>query len=263
MEVKVGYPDRWRSYEGLRIERDDYAGNWLRAGAWDFDSDLADLAQPVDRTRWRLSPHVVNATAGGLNEITFPAAILQPPFFDPRADDAVNFGGIGVVIGHEITHHFDDHGRQSDEVGNLADWWTAEDAAAYKARAARIAAQYGAYVPLVDQPINGQQTLGENLSDIGGVNIAYDALQHVLAGAPQPLRDGFTPNQRFFLSFGLIWRSKMRSEALINQLRTGNHSPGRYRVLGPLAHMAAFGEAFGCPADAPMLRPPADRVTIW
>jgi putative endopeptidase len=264
MAVKMGYPDRWKTYEGLQIARDDYAGNWLRAAEWQFADRLRDLGRPVDRTRWFQSPHIVNAWAGGLNEITFPAAILQPPFFNARADDAVNFGGIGSVIGHEITHHFDDRGRQFDDVGNLADWWTPDDAAAYKARAARIAAQYSGYLPLADQPINGQQTLGENISDIGGIQIAYDGLQIALARRPAPARiDGFTPQQRFFIANAVIWRSKQRDEALINQLRTGAHSPGRFRVLGPLAHMGAFAEAFDCLPDAPMMRPLAERAAIW
>ena len=264
MAVKMGYPDRWKTYEGLQIARDDYAGNWLRGAEWQFARNLQDLRRPVDRTRWNQSPHVVNAWAGGLNEIIFPAAILQPPFFNARADDAVNYGAIGSVIGHEITHHFDDRGRQYDEVGNLADWWAPEDAVAYKARAARIAAQYSGFVPLADQPINGQQTLGENISDVAGIQIAYDGLQRALARRPAPERiDGFTPPQRFFMGNARLWRSKTRDEALMNQLRTGVHSPARYRVLGPLAHMAAFAEAFNCPSDAPMVRPPAERVTIW
>ena len=264
MAVKMGYPDRWKTYEGLQIAPDDYAGNWLRAADWQFARDLQDLRTPVDRTRWNQSPHVVNAWAGGLNEIIFPAAILQPPFFNARADDAVNYGAIGSVIGHEITHHFDDRGRQYDDVGNLADWWAPEDATVYKARAARIAAQYSGFMPLADQPINGQQTLGENISDVAGIQIAYDGLQRALARRAAPARiDGFTPPQRFFMANARIWRSKMRDESLVNQLRTGMHSPPRYRVLGPLAHMTAFAEAFNCPADAAMLRPPAERVTIW
>jgi predicted metalloendopeptidase len=263
MALKIGYPDVWKTYAGLRIERDDYAGNWLRANAWEFAYRLSDLGRPVDRSRWFTSPHLVNAFAGGLNEIVFPAAILQPPFFNARADDAVNFGAIGTVIGHEITHHFDDRGRQFDEVGNLADWWSAEDAGRYKERAARVARQYSAYLPLSDQPINGEQTLGENISDLGGVNIAYDGLQRALARRPAGILDGYTPEQRFFLSYATMWRSKYRNEALINQLRTGNHSPSRYRVLGPLANVPAFARAFNCPADAPMMRSASERISIW
>lgn len=263
MAVKIGAPTRWKTYDGLLVRVDDYAGNWLRASEWQHGQRVADLAQPVDRSRWFISPHIVNAFAGGLNEIVFPAGILQPPFFDARADDAVNYGGIGAVIGHEITHHFDDRGRQFDEVGNLADWWTAQDAERYRERAARIAAQYDAFEPLPGVRINGQQTLGENISDVGGVQIAYAGLQRALArNNPGPI-DGLTPAQRFFVSYGVIWRSKMREEALRDQLRTGQHSPARYRVLGPLAHKDAFAQAFACPSGAPMLRAEDQRVLIW
>ncbi len=263
MVLKIGYPDRWKTYDGLHVTRDDYAGNWLRANAWEFEQRLADLGKPVDRARWFTSAQLVNAFAGSLNEIVFPAAILQPPFFNAHADDAVNFGGIGAVIGHEITHHFDDRGRQFNEVGNLADWWTAEDTARYKERAARVAQQYSGYAPLPGQTINGEQTLGENISDLGGVNIAYDGLQRALARKPAPSISGYTPEQRFFLSYATIWRSKMRTEALIDQLRTGNHSPARYRVLGPLANVPAFAKAFKCASDAPMLRAESERISIW
>jgi predicted metalloendopeptidase len=263
MALKIGYPDRWKSYDGLVIVRDDFAGNWVRANAFDFGMRLGDLGRPVDRSRWFASPHLVNAFAGGLNEIVFPAAILQPPFFNPQADDAVNYGGIGTVIGHEITHHFDDRGRQFDEVGNLADWWTAADADTYRQRAALVAEQFSGFTPLPGQAINGQQTLGENISDLGGVNIAYDGLQRALAWQPVGPIDGLTPAQRFYISYATIWRSKYRTEMLINQLRTGQHSPPRYRVLGPLANVPAFGRAFDCPPDAPMLRPAGQQISIW
>ena len=263
MVLKIGFPDRWKTYEGLTIARDDYVGNWLRGHAWEYRQRLADLSRPVDRERWFVSPHLVNAFAGGLNEIVFPAAILQPPLFNAQADDAVNYGGIGAVIGHEITHHFDDRGRQYDEVGNLAEWWNADDAARYKERAAKVAQQYSAYEPLPGQTINGQQTLGENISDLGGVKLAYDALQRALARQAMGKIDNFTPERRFFLSFATIWRSKYRSEALINLLRTDGHSPSRYRVLGPLANVSEFAQAFNCQADAPMMRAPAEQISIW
>lgn len=263
MALKIGYPDRWKTYDGLTIARDDFSGNWLRARAWAFEDRRADLGRPVDRTRWNASPHLVNAFAGALNEIVFPAAILQPPFFYPTADAAVNFGGIGAVIGHEITHHFDDRGRQFDSVGNLADWWTPEDAANYKARAARLAEQYSAYAPLPGQSINGLQTLGENISDLGGVRIAYDGLQLALTRQPVGPIDGLTQDQRFFISFATIWRAQYRDAMLIDQLRTGQHSPPRFRVLGPLANFPAFAKAFDCPADAPMMRSAADQISIW
>ncbi len=263
MTQKIGYPDRWKAYEGLVIERDDFAGNWLRARAWNFDDRISDLGKPVDRTRWNTSPHLVNAFAGPLNEIVFPAAILQPPFFYPIGDAAVNYGAIGAVIGHEITHQFDDRGRQFDSVGNLADWWTADDATAYKSRAARLAQQYSGYAPVPGQSINGLQTLGENISDLGGVTIAYDGLQIALTRQPTGPIDGLTQNQRFFISYATIWRGQYRTEALLDQLRTDQHSPGRYRVLGPLANVPAFAAAFNCLADAAMMRSAADQITIW
>lgn len=267
MALKIGYPDRWKTYDGLRLERDDYVGNWLRANEWDVADQLARLDAPVDRTRWFTSPHTVNAFAGSLNEIIFPAGILQPPFFDANADDAVNYGGIGSVIGHEITHHFDDRGRQFDEYGNLVDWWTAADAAAYRERAARLARQYDGYEPLPGLRINGRQTLGENISDLGGVQIAYDGLQRALArgpaGASDARRDGYTPAQRFFLSYATIWRSRTRDEALTNQIRTGSHSPARFRVIGPLVNVPAFADAFGCTPGSGMVRAEGERVEIW
>ncbi|HQR20885.1 MAG TPA: M13 family metallopeptidase [Burkholderiaceae bacterium] len=263
MALKIGYPDRWKSYDGLVIERDDFSGNWLRARAWAFDDRLADLDKPVDRGRWGMSPHLVNAYAGGLNDIVFPAAILQPPFFYVEGDPAANYGAIGSVIGHEITHHFDDRGRQFDRFGNLADWWSPEDAAHYVARATRLARQYSGYTPAPGQSIDGQQTLGENISDLGGVKIAYDGLQIALARQPVGPIDGLSQDQRFFISYATIWRAQYRTQALLDQLRTGQHSPSRYRVLGPLANFPAFAKAFGCPVDAPMMRPPVEQITIW
>ncbi len=263
MALKIGYPDKWKTYDGLLIERDDFAGNWLRARAWAFNDRVADLGKPVDRTRWFASPHLVNAFAGGLNEIIFPAAILQPPFFYPTGDPAVNYGGIGAVIGHEITHHFDDRGRQFDSVGNLSDWWSPDDAAAYKARAARLAQQYSGYTPVPGQSINGLQTLGENISDLAGVKIAFDGLQIALTRQPIGPIDGRTQNQRFFISYATIWRGQYRTEALLDQLRTGQHSPNRYRVLGPLANFPAFAAAFNCPVNAAMMRSPAEQISIW
>lgn len=263
MVPKIGGPREWPRYAGLQLDARDYAGNALRAAAWAFDERLADLDRPVDRSRWFISPHIVNAFAGGLNEITFPAGILQPPFFDAKADDALNYGGIGMVIGHEITHHFDDRGRQYDAVGNLSDWWTPEDAAAYKARAQRVVQLYGAYRPLPDEAINGQLTLGENISDVAGLPIAYEGLQRALArsGGGAGKIDGYTPSQRFFLANALIWRGKTRTEWLINQLRTDSHSPGKFRVLGPMSQFPAFAQAFACKPGDPMAA--AEPIRIW
>jgi len=265
LALKIGYPDRWRTYEGLVIPSDDYAGNWLRANAWFYDDRLADIDKPVDRSRWFTSPHIVNAFAGGLNDISFPAGILQPPFFDGNGDTAANYGGIGAVIGHEIIHHFDDRGRQFDENGNLAPWWGDDDVQAYRQRAARLAAQYSRYAPLPGQHINGQQTLGENISDLGGLNVALDALGIALAreaGSADRAVDQ-SAERRFFVSYATIWRDNMREQALFNQLRTGNHSPARYRVIGTLANVDGFAKAFGCPAGSPMLAPPGERIAIW
>jgi predicted metalloendopeptidase len=266
MRAKIGVPERWRRYEGLVLDAADYAGNLLRVNAWHTAQRLAQLDQPVDRGRWTTSPHIVNAFAAGGNQIVFPAAILQPPFFDPAADDASNYGAIGMVIGHEITHHFDDRGRQFDASGNLRDWWQPADADAYRQRAERVAALYAGFEPVRGVRIDGRLTLGENISDLGGVQIAYEGLQLALArqraaGREPPLVDGMTPEQRFFMANATIWRSKTRPEALVNQLRTDSHSPGRFRVLAPLSNMPAFAQAFGCRAGDAMVA--AEPIQIW
>ena len=266
MVAKIGVPPTWRDYAGLTLAPDDWLGNHLRTTAWFTAERIAELPRPVDRERWGTSPHIVNAFAAGGNTIVFPAGILQPPFFDAAADDASNFGGIGAVIGHEITHHFDDRGRQFDRVGNLLNWWTPDDAAAYKARADRVAALYSSFEPGPGVMINGRQTLGENISDISGLQIAFEGLQIALerqraAGKPTPLIDGRTPEQRFFINNARLWRSKQRQEALIDQLRTDSHSPGRWRALAPPAQMAAFADAFGCKAGDAMVA--KDPIVVW
>jgi putative endopeptidase len=247
MRAKIGYPDRWRDYSDAQVGAYPFVENWLRAAAYAHRRDLARIGAPVDRDEWFISAHIVNATYGGArNEITFPAAILQPPFFDAKADDAVNYGGIGMVIGHEITHGFDDRGRRFDASGNFRDWWTAEDARRYLERAARIEKQYGAFIGVDGIPVNGKLTLGENISDIGGAKIAYLGLQKALEGKPRPLIDGLTPDQRFFLSLAQIWRSRYREERERLLLRTDGHSPPRFRVAGAIAHMPEFARAFSC-----------------
>ncbi len=265
LALKIGYPDRWKTYDGLVIRAGDYAGNWLRASEWAYAERLAAIDSPVDRGRWFTSPHIVNAFAGGLNDITFPAGILQPPFFDGAGDTAANYGGIGAVIGHEIIHHFDDRGRQFDENGNLAPWWSDEDVAAYRERTARLAEQFSRYAPLPGQFINGRQTLGENISDLGGLQIARDAL--AIALAREAGRADRAPDKaaerRFFVAYATIWRDSMREQALLNQLRTGNHSPARYRVIGTLANVDGFAQAFDCPRGSAMVREEAERVSIW
>ncbi|MDI4633976.1 M13 family metallopeptidase [Pelomonas sp. V22] len=263
MTPKIGAPEKWPDYSGLQLANDDYAGNLLRTSAWNSNRQMNELDKPVDRGRWGMSPHVVNASAGGFNEITFPAGILQPPFFDAKADDAVNYGAIGMVIGHEITHHFDDRGRLFDSVGNLSDWWTQADAEAYKERADRVVKLYGGYEPVPGEKINGRLTLGENISDVAGMPIAFDALQMALKrpGAKLEKIEGYTPEQRFFLSNAFLWRSKYRTEALVNQLRTDPHSPGKYRVIAPMSNMPAFAQAFGCKPGSAMVA--SDPITVW
>ncbi len=266
MVALIGAPARWQSYQGLDLRSDDYAGNLLRTRTWDSQRRLADLALPVDRQRWNIGAYIVNAIASQGNRIVFPAGILQPPFFDANADDASNYGAIGMVIGHEITHHFDDRGRQFDAVGNLRDWWQEADTAAYKARAERVAQLYSGYEPLPGVRINGHQMLGENISDFGGIQIAFEGLQIALqrqraTGQTVPLVQGLSPEQRYFLANARMWRGKARDQFLINQLRTGQHSPERYRVLAPISHMPAFAQAFGCKAGDAMMA--ADPILIW
>lgn len=261
MQPKIGAPATWPQYEGLSLDPKDFAGNQLKAAAWAHQEQLKDLDRPSDRSRWTMSPYIVNAQAGGLNEITFPAGILQPPFFDAKADDAMNYGGIGMVIGHEITHHFDDRGRQFDSIGSLNDWWTPADAQAYKANADRVVALYESYEPVPGTHINGRLTLGENISDMAGMPIAFDALQNALKRTGQRDKvDGFTPEQRFFLSNALVWRNKTREAALLNQLRTDPHSPGKYRVVATMSNMPEFAKAFSCKAGDAMVAPKPIRV---
>ncbi|PZP27783.1 MAG: peptidase M13 [Roseateles depolymerans] len=263
MQAKIGAPAKWPQYEGLQLAANDYAGNWLKTALWHSSQQVKDLDAPVERGRWRMAPYIVNAQAGGLNEITFPAGILQPPFFDAKADDALNYGGIGMVIGHEITHHFDDSGRNFDASGSLTDWWTAADAAGYKARADQVAERYSAIEPLPGYHINGRLTLGENISDMSGLPIAYEGLQRALkrgGGAARKI-DGYTPAQRFFIGNALVWRGKARDEYLINQLRTDPHSPGRYRVLVPMSNSPYFAQAFSCKPGSAMVA--KDPISVW
>ncbi|MEO6277936.1 M13 family metallopeptidase, partial [Roseateles sp.] len=263
MQPMIGAPEKWPQYEGLQLSSNDYAGNWLKAALWHSGQQMKELDAPVDRGRWRTSPHIVNAFAGGLNQITFPAGILQPPFFSASADDAVNYGGIGMVIGHEITHHFDDSGRNYDAGGSLTDWWTPADAAGYKARADKVAERYGAISPLPGYSINGRLTLGENISDMSGLPIAYEGLQRALKrnGGADKKVEGYTPAQRFFLSNALVWRTKVRTEFLINQLRTDAHSPAKYRVLTPMSNSPYFAQAFSCKPGSAMVA--KDPLTVW
>lgn len=263
--VKIGYPDKWRDYSKLEITPTSYAENLIRARRFESARNLAKLGKPIDRTEWGMTPPTVNAYYNStLNEIVFPAGILQPPFFDPKADDAVNYGGIGAVIGHEMSHGFDDSGSQFDADGNLKNWWTEADRTAYKSRTDLIVKQFNSHEPLPGEHVNGRLTLGENIGDLGGLKIAYAALQKALAknGRPGPI-DGFTPEQRFFLNWAQVWRTSIRDQALRVQINTNPHSPGMYRVNGPLSDLPEFHQAFGCNANDAMVRPKEDRPSIW
>jgi predicted metalloendopeptidase len=262
--VKIGYPDQWRDYSSVKITRDDYYGNVVRADAFDVSRRLARIGQAVDRREWGMTPPTVNAYYRATNnEIVFPAGILQPPFFDFKADDAVNYGGIGAVIGHEMTHGFDDSGSKYDAHGNLNNWWTEESAKNFKARTTAIVKQFAAYEPLPGVHLNGELTQGENIADLGGVKIAYYALQKALADKPRDLINGFTPEQRFFLNYATIWRINSRPEAVRLRANTDPHSPGEFRANGPLSNLDEFAKAFNVTEGSPMRRPPEARVTIW
>lgn len=262
--VKIGYPDKWRDYSAVKISRDDFLGNVMRADAFEVSRRLARMGKLVDRSEWGMTPPTVNAYYRPTsNEIVFPAGILQPPFFDLKADDAVNYGGIGSVIGHEMTHGFDDSGAKFDAQGNLTNWWTEESAKNFKARTNAIVKQYAAYSPLPGLKLNGELTQGENIADLGGAKIAFGALRRALGDKPREKIDGFTPEQRFFLSWATIWRVNARPEAIRLRVNTDPHSPGEFRANGPLVNLEEFAKAFGIPEGSPMSRPAAERVTIW
>ncbi|UCE03502.1 MAG: peptidase M13 [Candidatus Latescibacterota bacterium] len=261
---KIGYPEKWKDYSALEIRRDDAVGNLARARAWDYDRRLARLGGPVDRSEWFMSPQTVNAYHNPrMNEIVFPAAILQPPFFNLEADDAVNYGAIGAVIGHEIGHAFDDQGRKTDGDGNLNDWWTDADAEAFTAKAEALVEQYNAFEVLPDLFVNGELTLGENIGDLTGVYIGYLAYKMSLDGREAPVIDGLTGDQRFFIGYAQIWRAKGRDEYLRRLVLTNPHSPSMFRANGPLRNFAPFYEAFDVEEGDSMYLPPDERVQIW
>lgn len=263
-KVKIGYPDRWRGYEGLVVRRDDAVGNLLRVSRLLYSRDMAEAGQPVDRTRWYMTPQTVNAyydpTA---NEIVFPAAILQPPFFDMQADDAFNYGAIGAVIGHEISHGFDDEGRRFDGEGRLRDWWTPADEEAFLARAERLVEQYDAYEALPGKFVNGKLTLGENIADLAGVAMAHRAYRLSLNGKEAPVIDGKSGDQRFFLGYARVWRNKDREERALAKLATDPHAPARFRVNGVVTNIDAFYKTFNLKPGDKLYRKPQDRVRIW
>ena len=262
--TKIGYPDKWRDYSSLEIGTGSYVENVLSARAFDSQYDISKLGKRVDRTEWEMSPPTVNAYYNPtMNEIVFPAGILQPPFFNADADDAVNYGGIGAVIGHEITHGFDDQGSRSDADGNLKNWWTTEDRQRFDAKTDKLVKEYDACVALDDLHVNGRLTLGENLADLGGVTIAYAAYQRSLAGKPAPVIDRFTGPQRFFIGFAQVWRGESRPAELRVSLRTDPHSPPRFRTIVPLSNIQAFYDAFDIQPGDTMYRAPEDRVQVW
>jgi putative endopeptidase len=262
--VKIGFPDKWRDYSSLAVKRDDLIGNLLRAAEFEHQRYVTRSGGPVDKGEWLMTPQTVNAYYNpSTNEITFPAAILRPPFYDPEADDAVNYGGIGAVIGHEISHGFDDQGRQFDGDGNLRDWWTAADTDNFKARANRVVSQFNGYTVLGDQHINGELTLGENIGDLSGLAVAFKAYKMSLNGQPAPVLDGFTGDQRFFLGWGQVWRRKYRDPELLKRVKTDPHAPSEFRTNGPTGNIDAFYDAFGVKPGDGMYRPQNERVKIW
>ena len=262
---KIGYPDKWRDWSGLSMSRDSYAANLLAAQAFNTRFNLDKIGKPVDRTEWGMSPQTVNAYyRSTANEIVFPAAILQPPFFDANADDALNYGGIGAVIGHEMLHGFDDQGSKFDAAGNMANWWTDADRAKFEAATDKLADQYSGYEALPGLFVNGRLGLGENIADLGGVTVAYDALKKAQGeGYTDPMIDGYTQDQRFFMNWSTVWRVAFTEAQLKQQITVGPHSPGMFRAIGAHQNLPAFAAAFNCKEGDKMVRAEADRVVIW
>jgi putative endopeptidase len=262
--TKIGYPDKWKDYSALVVSRDDLVGNVMRSRVVESNRELGKLGKPIDRAEWGMTPQTINAYYNPeMNEIVFPASILQPPFFDANADDAVNYGAIGGAIGHEISHGFDDQGSQYDGDGNLRNWWTDADRKNFAAKTGMLVKQYGAYSPLPGYKVNGELTLGENIGDNSGVAIAYKAYKLSLKGKKAPVIDGLTGDQRFFMGFGQVWRSKMREPQQIVQVKTDPHSPGQFRANGTMKNQPAFYEAFKVKPGDKMYLAPKDRVIIW
>lgn len=261
---KIGYPDKWKDYSDLAINPDELVGNYIRYSEWAYADMIAKLGKPVDRSEWHMTPQTVNAYYNPVNnEIVFPAAILQPPFFNLEADDAVNYGAIGAVIGHELGHGFDDQGAKYDGDGNLRNWWSESDLKQFEQRSAALVAQYNQYKPFEDASVNGELTLGENIGDLGGLTVAYKAYQLSLGDSKAPIIEGYTGDQRFFMGWSQIWRRKYRDEALRNRLMTDSHSPSHYRVIGILSNMPEFYQAFDVKEGDKMYIKPEDRVKIW
>jgi putative endopeptidase len=261
---KIGYPDKWKTYEGLNVSRESLFQNLRNAGTWNYNEMVSQLGKPVDRNRWGMTPPTVNAYYNPvMNEIVFPAGILQFPFFDPEADDAVNYGGIGAVIGHEISHGFDDSGSQYDKDGTLRNWWTDEDREKFKEKTLALKKQFDAYTVLDTLHVNGQLTMGENIGDLGGLNAAYEAFKMTRQGQSNEKIDGFTPDQRFFLSWAQVWRGNILNETAAQLIVTDPHSPGPYRTIGAPVNMDAWYKAFNIQPGDKLYKKPEDRIKIW
>ncbi|WP_425457813.1 M13 family metallopeptidase [Arenimonas fontis] len=262
---KIGYPDKWRDWSGLATSRDSYVGNLMAAIEFNYRWNLSKIGQPVDRSEWAMSPQTVNAYYNPLqNEIVFPAAILQPPFFDPNADDALNYGGIGAVIGHEMIHGYDDQGSRFDAKGSFSNWWTDKDRQGFEERTGKLIAQFDAYESIDGLHVNGKLTLGENIADLGGLAVAYDAMKRAQGeGFSDPMVEGFSQDQRFFMNWATVWRRNFKPEELKVRLQTDPHAPANFRAIGAPSNLPAFAEAFGCSDGDAMVRSEADRVHIW
>lgn len=263
--LKLGYPDKWKDYSTLDIKRDSYVQNYMRANVYSFKEMVDKLGKPVDRTEWGMTTPTINAYYNpSMNEIVFPAGIMQPVFFNPDADDAVNYGSMGAIIGHELTHGFDDQGAQFDADGNLKNWWTEKDKSNFKMKTDILVSQFNNYIAIDSMHVRGELTLGENIADLGGLTISYYAFKKSLEGKPAPEKiDGFTAEQRFFLAWAQGWRGNMRAEYLKNMVQTNPHSPGNFRVNGPPSNMQEFYDAFGVKEGDKMYRPKAERAEIW
>jgi predicted metalloendopeptidase len=261
---KFGYPDKWTDFSKLEIKEDSYIQNYFRSAEFGHRDMVSKLGKPIDKNRWGMFPQTVNAYYNPtLNEIVFPAAIMQPPFFDAQADDAVNYGSIGAVIGHELTHGFDDQGSKYGADGNLKSWWTPEDRKLFEAKTKKLVDQYNAFFVADSLHVNGELTLGENIADLGGLTIAYEAYKMHLTKNPSKIENGYTPEQRFFLGFAQVWKNTVRPEALRQLILTDPHSPGEFRVLGPLSNMPSFYEAFGVQKGQKMYKSDEERANIW
>ncbi len=261
---KIGYPDKWRNYDGLVINKNTYFENVRNVGEWNYNFMINQLGKPVDRERWGMTPPTVNAYYNAtLNEIVFPAGILQLPFFDAKADDALNYGGIGAVIGHEMSHGFDDNGSKYDADGTLRNWWTEEDRTKFDAKTKTLAQQYDGYTVQDTIHVNGKLTLGENIGDLGGLNVAYEAFKMTPQGKSTKTIDGFTPDQRFFLAWAQVWRNNTLPQTEAQLIITDTHSPGQYRTIGAPVNMDAWYKAFNVKEGDKLYKKPADRIRIW